>query len=59
MEVIDEEDNRIPGLFASGNDTGGWSADTYNYVLTGTAFAYAINSGRIAGENAAGYALSR
>jgi fumarate reductase flavoprotein subunit len=59
MEVIDEEDNRIPGLFASGNDTGGWSADTYNYVLTGTAFAYAINSGRIAGENAAEYALSR
>lgn len=58
MEVLDEKDNCIPGLFASGNDTGGWSADTYNYVLTGTAFAYAINSGRIAGENAAEYALS-
>jgi fumarate reductase flavoprotein subunit len=55
MEVLDEEDKSIPGLFASGNDTGGWSADTYNYVLTGTAFAYAINSGRIAGENAAKY----
>jgi fumarate reductase flavoprotein subunit len=59
MEAIDEENNSIPGLFASGNDTAGWSADTYNYVLTGTAFAYAINSGRIAGENAAEYALSR
>ena len=49
----------IPGLFAAGNDTGGWSADTYNYVLTGTAFAYAINSGRIAGENAAEYVSNR
>lgn len=59
MEVLDGENDRIPGLFASGNDTGGWSADTYNYVLTGTAFAYAVNSGRIAGENAAEYALNR
>ena len=48
-----------PGLFASGNDTGGWSADTYNYTLTGTAFSYAINSGRIAGENAAEYVSTR
>ena len=55
MEVLDEEDGIIPGLFAAGNDTGGWASDTYNYVLTGTAFAYAINSGRIAGENAAEY----
>ncbi|HEX2964829.1 MAG TPA: FAD-dependent oxidoreductase [Syntrophorhabdaceae bacterium] len=56
MEVLDENDTIIPGLFAAGNDTGGWTSDTYNYVLTGTAFAYAINSGRIAGENAAEYA---
>ncbi|MBP1750371.1 MAG: Succinate dehydrogenase/fumarate reductase, flavoprotein subunit [Deltaproteobacteria bacterium] len=55
MEVLDEEDGIIPGLFAAGNDTGGWASDTYNYVLTGTAFAYAINSARIAGENAAEY----
>jgi fumarate reductase flavoprotein subunit len=55
MEVLDENEAVIPGLFAAGNDTGGWASDTYNYVLTGTAFAYAINSGRIAGENAAEY----
>ena len=55
MEVLDENETIIPGLFAAGNDTGGWTSDTYNYVLTGTAFAYAINSGRMAGENAAEY----
>ncbi len=59
MEVLDQEERVIPGLFAAGNDTGGWASDTYNYVLTGTAFAYAINSGRIAGENAAEYILNR
>jgi fumarate reductase flavoprotein subunit len=59
MEVLDERDQVIPGLFAAGNDTGGWSADTYNYVLTGTAFAYAVNSGRIAGESAAEYVANR
>lgn len=59
MEVLDQEERIIPGLFAAGNDTGGWASDTYNYVLTGTAFAYAINSGRIAGETAAEYILNR
>ena len=53
MEVLDEKDVPIKGLYAAGNDTGGWIADTYNYVLTGTALAFAINSSRIAGENAA------
>jgi fumarate reductase flavoprotein subunit len=55
MEVIDTGDNPIPGLFAAGNDTGGWSADTYNINLAGFTSGFAINSGRIAGENAAQY----
>ncbi|HVN97979.1 MAG TPA: FAD-dependent oxidoreductase [Syntrophorhabdaceae bacterium] len=55
MEVLGKDEKAIPGLFAAGNDTGGWASDTYNYVLTGTAFAYAVNSGRIAGEHAALY----
>jgi fumarate reductase flavoprotein subunit len=59
MEVLDGEDRAIPGLFAAGNDTGGWAGETYNYVLTGTAFAFAINSGRIAGENAATHVLRK
>jgi len=56
MEVLNNEDNPIPGLYAAGSDTAGWEGDTYCYILSGTAFAFAINSGRIAGENAAKYA---
>ncbi len=55
MEVLDHEDKPIPGLFAAGNDAGGWESDTYCYILSGTAFAFAINSARIAGENAVKY----
>jgi fumarate reductase flavoprotein subunit len=55
MEVIDEKDNVIPGLFAAGNDTGGWELDTYNALLTGATVSFALSSGRICGENAARY----
>jgi fumarate reductase flavoprotein subunit len=55
MEVLNQQDSPIPGLYATGNDTGGWESDTYCYVLSGTALSFAINSGRIAGENAAKY----
>ena len=55
MEVLNQQDKPIPGLFAAGNDAGGWESDTYCYILSGTAFAFAINSARIAGENAAKY----
>jgi len=59
MEVIDQQDNPIAGLYAAGNDTGGWSADTYNINLAGFTSGFAINSGRIAGENAAQYVLNK
>ena len=52
MEVIDTHDKPIRGLYAAGVDTGGWTSDTYCAALPGTAFGYAINSGRIAGESA-------
>ena len=55
MEVVDTEDKIIPGLYASGNDTGGWIEGTYPHHLTGTALSFALNSARIAGENAAEY----
>ena len=55
MEVLDRDDNPISGLYAAGVDTGGWESDTYNAVLSGTTFGFALNSGRIAGENAAVY----
>lgn len=52
MEVVDQKDEPITGLYAAGSDTGGWEGDTYCLVLSGSTFAFAINSGRIAGENA-------
>lgn len=55
MEVLDKEDNPILGLFAAGDDTGSVDSDTYNMDLPGHSFGFAINTGRIAGENAAKY----
>lgn len=52
MAVLDSADNPIPGLFAAGVITSGWESETYCSDLSGSAFGYAINSGRIAGENA-------
>jgi fumarate reductase flavoprotein subunit len=57
MEVLDREDDPIPGLYAAGVDTGGWETVTYNAILSGSTYGFAINSGRIAGENAADYVL--
>jgi fumarate reductase flavoprotein subunit len=57
MQVIGKDDRLIPGLFACGNDTGGWVADTYEINLAGVTFGFAINSGRMAGESAARYTI--
>jgi fumarate reductase flavoprotein subunit len=54
-EVLDKKDNPIPGLYAAGVDTGGWETETYCMRLPGHAFGFTINSGRIAGEEAAAY----
>lgn len=59
MEVLDKEDKPIPGLYAGGDTTGGWESDTYCILLSGHAFSFAVNSGRIAGENAAGYIFGK
>jgi fumarate reductase flavoprotein subunit len=55
MEVLDKEGDSIPGLYAVGADTGGWESDTYCAILSGSAFGFAMNSGRIAAENASDY----
>ena len=57
-EVLDKQDNAIPGIYAAGMDTGGWVSETYFIKLSGYAFGYAVNSGRIAGENAAKFVRS-
>jgi fumarate reductase flavoprotein subunit len=53
MEVLDKNRQPIPGLYAIGSDTGGWSSSTYNRYLAGAGASYAINSGLIGGESAA------
>ena len=52
MEVLDKQDTPIPGVYATGVDVGGWESETYCIRLSGSAFGFAVNSGRIAGENA-------
>ncbi len=52
MEVLNHQNMPIPGLFAAGVDIGGWEPDTYCDALSGAAFGFSVNSGRIAGENA-------
>jgi fumarate reductase flavoprotein subunit len=57
MEVLNMQDVPIRGLYAAGSATSGWQAETYCSDLSGSAFGYAVNSGRIAGENAAALIL--
>lgn len=53
MEVLNPARQVIPGLYAAGVVTSGWQSEVYCSELSASAFGFAINSGRIAGENAA------
>jgi fumarate reductase flavoprotein subunit len=55
MEVLDKQNNPIPGLYAAGVVTSGWESEIYCSALSASAFGFAINSGRIAGEKAVRY----
>jgi fumarate reductase flavoprotein subunit len=55
MEAIDTEDNPIPGLYAAGSTAGCVESEKYCERLSGHLVAWALNSGRIAGENAVKY----
>ena len=52
MQVLDTRNEIIKGLYAAGVVTSGWESETYCSILSASAFGFAINSGRIAGENA-------
>jgi fumarate reductase flavoprotein subunit len=54
MEAINKQGTPIPGLYAAGVDTGGWEKTLVDWLVGG--LTVALNGGRIAGENAAGYA---
>ena len=55
-EVLDKRWKVIPGLFAAGTDACSIYGDSYVFILPGNTMGFAINSGRIAGENAAAFA---
>jgi fumarate reductase flavoprotein subunit len=59
MEVLDERNRVVPGLYAAGVVTSGWESEIYCSELSASAFGFAINSGRIAGENALRFAATR
>jgi fumarate reductase flavoprotein subunit len=54
-EVLDRSEKVIPGLYAVGNDAGGLYGDSYDVIASGASSGFALNSGRIAGENALRY----
>jgi fumarate reductase flavoprotein subunit len=52
-EVLDENHDPIPGLYAAGLDACTIYGDSYPFILPGNTMGFALNSGRIAGESAA------
>lgn len=54
MEVLDENHDPIPGLYAAGNDAGGFFWGSYNDRVPGLAASHAHTFGRLAGQSVAG-----
>ncbi|MCL2896696.1 FAD-dependent oxidoreductase [Brenneria tiliae] len=54
-EVVTAQGKTIPGLYAGGLDAGGMYGDSYGLEMGGASFAFALNAGRIAAENAVKY----
>lgn len=57
-EVLNMEDDAIPGLYGAGRDVNAIYAGTYPYVMSGNDSAFDFNIGRIAGRSAARYTRS-
>ncbi len=54
-EAVNAKGEPIPGLYAVGTDAGGMYGDSYDLLLGGGTAGFAVNSGRIAAENALKY----
>jgi fumarate reductase flavoprotein subunit len=52
IQAVDEKGSPIPGLYVAGSDAGGLYGDTYDLEMAGSTLGFAVNSGRIAAENA-------
>lgn len=53
LEVMNDDYEVIPGLYCVGTDACTIYGDSYNYCIPGNTMGFCLNSGRIAGENAA------
>nr|WP_024835170.1 FAD-dependent oxidoreductase [Clostridium sp. 12(A)] len=52
-QVLSKEAKVIPGLYCVGTDACNIFGDSYPFILSGNSMGFCLNSGRIAGENAA------
>ena len=52
-EVMDQDSRVIPSLYAVGTDACNIYGESYPFILSGNTMGFCLNSGRIAGENAA------
>lgn len=52
LQVLDAEGKVIPGLYASGNNAGGFFANDYPVIIPGLSHCRAWTQGRIVAENA-------
>ncbi|MDL2217189.1 FAD-dependent oxidoreductase [Christensenellaceae bacterium OttesenSCG-928-M15] len=55
LEVVTSGDQVINGLYAAGTDACTIFGDSYMFLLPGNTMGFSVNSGVIAGENAANY----
>ncbi|MBQ9662381.1 MAG: FAD-dependent oxidoreductase [Oscillospiraceae bacterium] len=53
LQVLDKQHQVIPGLYAGGNDTGGFFSGNYPELIVGLAMGRTVTFARIAGENMA------
>ncbi|MBP2643749.1 MAG: Succinate dehydrogenase/fumarate reductase, flavoprotein subunit [Firmicutes bacterium] len=53
FEALTDRLETVPNLYVAGVDFGGADADVYNVSMSGHGFGFAVNSGRMAGENSA------
>ena len=54
-EACDRDFYPIPGLYAAGADACNLYNDSYMFLLPGNSMGFAVNTGRIAGLEAAAY----
>lgn len=58
FEALNDKLETVPNLYIAGVDFGGVDADIYNVTMSGHGFGFAVNSGRMAGENSANSVLN-